>query len=126
MLCKSDKPSIIIIIINNRSLSNDNENIFDWRSCEVVNNRRAYAQYLNDPFRDIEITDAIDKRAAKGSDGVFAQSIKEAWETDDRGRKHGNIIEPHLKCIFNHILESGTYPDEWKANTLTPIYTWKG
>ena len=75
---------------NNRSLSNDNGNIFDWRSCEVVNNRRAYAQYLNDPIKDIEITDAIDnlnKRAAKGSDGVFTQSIKEAWETDDRGRK---------------------------------------
>ena len=72
---------------NNRSLRNDNGNIFDWRSCEVVNNRRAYAQYLNDPFRDIEITDAIDKRAAKGSDGVFTQSIKEAWEIDDRGRK---------------------------------------
>ena len=114
---------------NNRSLSNDNGNIFDWRSCEVVNNRRASAQYLNDPIRDIEITDAIDDlniRAAKGSDGVFTQSIKEAWEIDDRGRKNGNIIEPHLKCIFNHILESGAYPDEWKANTLTPIYKGKG
>ena len=55
---------------NNRSLSNDNGTIFDWRSCEVVNNRRAYAQYLNDPIKDIEITDVIDnlnKRAAKGA-----------------------------------------------------------
>ena len=42
---------------NHRSLSNGN--VFHWRSCEV-NNRRAYAQYLNDPIRDIEITDAID------------------------------------------------------------------
>ena len=68
----------------------------------------------------------LNMRAAKGSDGVFTQSIKEAWEIDDRGRKNGNMIEPHLKCIFNHILESGAYPDEWKANTLTPIYKGKG
>ena len=30
-----------------------------------------------------------------------------------------------MKCIFNHILESGAYPDEWKAK-LTPIYKGKG
>ena len=60
--------------IHTNNISLGNGNIFDWRSCEVVNNRRASAQYLNDPIRDIEITDAIDninKRAAKGSDGVL-------------------------------------------------------
>ena len=49
---------------NNISLSNGN--VFYWRSCEFDN---------------------LNKRAAKGSDGVFTQFIKEAWEIDDRGKK---------------------------------------
>ena len=49
---------------------------------------------------------------ALGEDGIVIEMIK-ATKIE---------IVPHLQSLFNHILESGNYPDDWCKAILCPLY----
>ena len=52
--------------------------------------------------------------------------MADALEKGGDGEEAINLLVPHLVVLFNIILRSGSYPDQWSITTLTPIYKGKG
>ena len=65
---------------------------------------------------------------AAGIDGIPPQRTKEARpEGKDRnGQKLDNILVPCITKLFNEVVTSGGYPDEWTVTTPSPVYKDKG
>ena len=76
-------------------------------------------EILNGPITVKEIYDQISKlknKKAPGTDTLLNEMLK-----------HGRYyLIPSLERIFNDIIETGTFPTEWKIGVIKPIYKKKG
>ena len=73
---------------------------------------------LNGPILENEVTSALRKakqNKAGGSDGIPIEFFK---------CSKGEFVKP-LVALYNYVLESGVYPDQWSLGIINPIYKQK-
>jgi hypothetical protein len=84
-------------------------------NCFINKNINKTFNELNFSIKNEEINKAIGKLSYKkacGIDGVLNEMLKSGSTT----------LVPLLNKLFNLILNSGTFPNNWKTNTLTPLH----
>ena len=86
------------------------------------------ADQLNEPLQPEEVSAALHKAflgRAAGPDGIRMEFFKGAYEVEatERGRvKKRYILLPVLHAVLNAVFESGVYPPEWSAATLSAVF----
>jgi len=98
-----------------QSLLND-DNVEDININETPNNEiQPDNDILNRPITENEIKCSIKnlhKNKSPGPDGICIEIYKHTLDT----------ISPFLYRLFNEILESGSFPEQWSESIITPIH----
>lgn len=98
--------------------------LFDKSETPLENNAQSLDEdcddsILNASFTEKEIQQHINKlktKKAPGSDGILNEMIK-----------HGRFyLVPLINKLFNDIMNSGSFPKQWNAGIIVPIYKNKG
>ena len=98
----------------NKSLKIDSNFEEELRNYIQINKNKVFSE-INFKITESEISKAINKlknNKASGPDGILNEMIKSG----------GSFIVPVICKLFNLILTHGTFPNAWRANTLTPLH----
>jgi exonuclease III len=97
--------------LNNSSTAESNP--WGGKTVDVLKNIQHNT--LDEPIQEQEIVDAIKKlknRKAQGPDTIRNEMLKYSQ----------HALLPCLKKIFNIVLQSGQYPDEWARGYISPLF----
>ena len=76
-------------------------------------NSNEYIENCGTSFLQVqELIKSINTNKSSGLDGISSRVLKDAF----------TVLIPQLVFMFNLLLSSGAFPDEWKVATVVPLY----